>query len=295
MSTSRSEKTRAIILMITACICFTFMNVCVRLSGDLPSVEKTFFRNLITFLIAAVSIVKKREPLNIRRTNIVPAILRTVVGTISIFCGFYAVDHLPIADASILNSLSPFFALFFSALILRERILPRHILCVALAFVGTLFVVRPSGNLAGSLNSLIGAMAGLTSALAYTCVRWANQKGLSGPVIVCFFAGGSCLITLPFMLSAYAHISARQLFFLLLTGFFAAMAQLAVTAAYTKAPARDISIYSYTQMLFTMFVGMLLFQEFPSILSLVGYAIIIGASVLLFFLNRRADAVESAV
>ena len=66
--------------------------------------------------------------------------------------------------------------------------------------------------------------------------------------------------------------------------------QFALTAAYTRAPAREISVYDYTQVLFSALFGFFLFGQIPDALSVVGYIVICGASVALFVYNRRNAA-----
>ena len=127
---------KGMLMIILSAFCFACMNVCVRLSGDLPSVQKSFFRNLVAAAFAAVLIYKNHIRLNIEKTYWPPLLLRCIFGTLGILCNFYAVDHLLVADASILNKLSPFFAILFSFLILKERITPVQAACVLLAFGG---------------------------------------------------------------------------------------------------------------------------------------------------------------
>ena len=99
---------KGMLMIILSAFCFACMNVCVRLSGDLPSVQKSFFRNLVAAAFAAVLIYKNHIRLNIEKTYWPPLLLRCIFGTLGILCNFYAVDHLLVADASILNKLSPF-------------------------------------------------------------------------------------------------------------------------------------------------------------------------------------------
>ena len=74
---------------------------------------------------------------------------------------------------------------------------------------------------------------------------------------------------------------------LLLTGLAAAGGQFGVTAAYTYAPAREISVYDYTQIMFSAIMGLLVFGQLPDMLSFVGYCVIIAAGVIMFLYNKR--------
>lgn len=104
---------KGMIMIILSAFFFACMNVSVRLAGDLPSVEKSFFRNLVAAVFAAAILCKNRTVPKVDKKYWGPLILRCVCGTLGILCNFYAIDHLLVADASILNKLSPFLRLFF--------------------------------------------------------------------------------------------------------------------------------------------------------------------------------------
>ena len=111
------SKNYGIICIILSAFSFACMNLFVKLAGDVPSFEKCFFRNIIALVFAIAIIIKKKVKLNINRTTVFPLIMRAAGGTMGLLCNFYAIDHLVIADASMLNKLSPFFVLIFSYLI----------------------------------------------------------------------------------------------------------------------------------------------------------------------------------
>ena len=171
-------------MIILSAFFFACMNVSVRLAGDLPSVEKSFFRNLVAAVFAAIVLCKNRTVPKVDKKYWGPLILRCVCGTLGILCNFYAIDHLLVADASILNKLSPFFAIIFSFLLLKEKIRPAQAACVALAFIGCLFVVKPGFQNAALVPALIGVCGGLGAGIAYTMVRVLGTHGVKGPVIV---------------------------------------------------------------------------------------------------------------
>ena len=107
-------------------------------------------------------------------------------------------------------------------------------------------------------------------------------------MIVLFFSTFSMLACVPYLIMDFHPISARQIFFLLLTGLAAAGGQFGVTAAYTYAPAREISVYDYTQIMFSAIMGRSRFLvQLPDMLSFVGYCVIIAAGVIMFLYNKR--------
>ena len=279
---------KGMVMIILSAFFFACMNVSVRLAGDLPSFQKSFFRNLVAVVFAAVILLKDHEVPKVKKQYWGPLFLRCAFGTIGILCNFYAIDHLLVADASILNKLSPFFAIIFSYFILKEKINPIQVTAVLLAFAGCLFVVKPGFQNATFLPALIGVCGGLGAGIAYTMVRVLGTQGVRGPVIVFYFSLFSCLAILPFVLLHYTPMSAGQLGSLLMAGLFAAGGQFTITAAYTYAPAGKISIFDYSQILFATLLGFFLFSEIPDKYSFMGYGMIILASLGMFIYNMRA-------
>ena len=150
-----------------------------------------------------------------------------------------------IADANILNKLSPFFAILMSIFILKEKPNKIEWLSVLMAFIGAAFVAKPGAGIA-SFPALIAILGGFTAGTAYTYVRKLGLAGERGPVIVMYFSLFSTLVLLPGLILNFHPMTMKQLAFLLLAGTSAAGGQLAITAAYQHAPARDISVFDYS-------------------------------------------------
>lgn len=274
-------------MIILSAFFFACMNVSVRLAGDIPSIQKSFFRNLVAALFAAIILLRKNIVPKVQKKYWGPLFLRCAFGTLGILCNFYAIDHLLVADASILNKLSPFFAIIFSFLLLKEKITPTQGVCVLLAFIGCLFIVKPGFQNAALIPALIGVCGGLGAGVAYTMVRVLGTHGIKGPVIVFYFSMFSCLFVLPYLALNYTPMTGRQLMTLLMAGLFAAGGQFSVTAAYTYAPAGKISLFDYSQIIFATLLGFLLFGEIPDAYSFIGYGVIILASLGMFVYNMK--------
>lgn len=280
---------RGVVMIILSAFCFACMNGMVRLAGDIPSVQKSFFRNLVAAGFAGVIIWRKHVSLHIGKEARMSLAARCVFGTVGILCNFYAIDHLLVADASILNKLSPFFAIIFSFLLLKERLSLFQAICVGTAFAGCLFVVKPGFENTALLPALVGVGGGLGAGIAYTMVRKLGTMGVKGPVIVFNFSLSSCLVVVPWILFHFAPMTIRQLVILLLAGLCAAGGQFTITVAYTYAPAKKISIYDYSQIIFATVLGYVMFGEIPDGYSFVGYTLIVAASFAMFLYNRREE------
>lgn len=279
--------TLGIIFVLLEAFFFSLMSFYVKLAGDLPTMEKAFFRNVVAAVVALVLLARTPEKFRIKKGCVPNLILRSAFGTIGVLCNFYAISRLGIADANILNKLSPFFAIVMSAFILKE--IPNSVewFSVLLAFIGAAFVIKPSAGIT-SLPAFIGLLGGFGAGTAYTYVRKLSKRGERGPVIVAFFSTFSCLVCLPGLIFDFEPMSARQLIFLLLAGAAAAGGQLSVTAAYRLAPAKEISVFDYSQVLFAALLGAVFLGEIPDGYSVIGYIIIIGTAVGRWFYNLRS-------
>ncbi|MCI8814607.1 MAG: DMT family transporter [Lachnospiraceae bacterium] len=284
-----SEKSKGILCIVLSAFCFALMNLFVRLSGDLPSVQKSFFRNLVAFFFALAVMRKDGIGFSGKKSNLPALDLRSVFGTAGILGNFYAVDHLALADASMLNKMSPFFAIVFSYFVLKEKVRPFQALAVAGAFLGSLLIIKPTVVGMETFPAILGFLGGMGAGAAYTMVRYLSERGEKGPLIVCFFSGFSCLATLPFLLFAYHPMTGRQLLILLLAGLSAAGGQFSITAAYGHAPAREISVYDYSQIIFAAGFGYFIFGQIPDLFSWLGYLIICSMAVAMFFYNNRRE------
>ena len=251
-----SSRRKGILFILLAAFFFSLMSVFVRLSGDVPTMQKAFFRNIVAAVVAMIILLRSKTKISLKKENLPPLLLRSVFGTIGILANFWAVDNLGIADANMLNKLSPFFAILMSIFILGEK--PNRIewLSVILAFIGAAFVAKPSAGIV-SLPALVGILGGFTAGTAYTFVRKAGLQGVKGPIVVAFFSTFSTLVLLPNLLLNYTPMSARQLLFLVLAGCSAAGGQLSITAAYQHAPARDISVFDYSQVVYAALFGII--------------------------------------
>ena len=279
---------KGVLCLILSAFFFSLMSLFVRLAGDLPTFQKAFFRNLIA-TIAAAAVLAKSKSFKMQKGSLPCLLLRSIVGTVGIVGNFYAIDRMNISDASILNKLAPFFSVIFSIILLKEKASWKDWLFVAIAFVGAVFVVKPTSGITKSLPALVGVLGGLGAGMAYTFVRKLGQQGERKAYIVFFFSAFSTLLLLPIMIAQYEAMTWQQLLFLLLAGCMASGAQFSVTAAYTFAPAKSISVYDYTQVLFTALWGILFLSEVPDWISIIGYAIIIGAAVAKYFAARKED------
>lgn len=285
-----SNRTKGVLFIIMSAFGFAMMSAFVKLSGDLPSFQKTFFRNITSCIIAFILIIVNKESFFGKLENQKTLILRSVFGTLGIVFNFYSIDKLVLSDANILNKLSPFFVIIFSALFLKEKINIKQGLAIIVAFIGALFIIKPQFNF-DIIPSLIGVLGAICAAAAYTCLRALGGKE-KYYTIVFYFSFFSTIVILPFMLIVYKEMSMLQFVYLILAGIFASIGQLGITIAYKYAKAKEISIFDYSNILFSAIISIILFNVIPDYLSVIGYIIIFAVSLYMFLYNKKLDKIE---
>ena len=219
--------------------------------------------------------LRQHVPTELSRESRRFVLWRVVLGTLGLVCNFYAVSRINLADANMLNKLSPFFAVVFSTLLLKEKMRLRQLLIVLGAFAASLLIIKPSPANLQLLPSLVGALGGIAAGGAYTCLRGATTHGAPRTLVVFCFSAFSTLAMLPLALLNFTMPSPAQLLWLLLCGVFGACGQFSITAAYTFAPAREISVYDYSQIIFSALLGFFIFDQIPDGLSFLGYGLIL--------------------
>ena len=168
-------------------------------------------------------------------------------------------------------------------------------MCVAGAFVGAVFVIKPSVNIIQSLPAIVAFLGGVGAGVAYTCVRKLSSLKMTGAFIVLFFSAFTCLLSVPSMILDFTPMTLKQTLILIGAGLAAAGGQFGVTTAYYNAPARDISVYDYSQILFSAILGYIAFRQIPDFYSLIGYVIIISMAIIVFVYNKKKGTVVDII
>ncbi|MEP4556705.1 DMT family transporter [Cobetia amphilecti] len=289
------NRPRAVILMCLSAISFALMGAMVKLSGDLPLFEKVFVRNLVSLGVAVV-MVRMAGARLLGHWHHQPMLMaRSLIGLGGVMSFFYAIDHLLLADATILNKLSPFFVSLFAGLFLAERLGGWRLVGMLVAFSGAALVIKPQLAFAeGGVEALLPAMVGLGSAMlagaAYTLIRAMRGREASATIVL-HFSLVSSVVTLVPMLMNPVMPSGPQALALLGIGIFAAGGQILMTTAYRLAPAGEVSIYSYLTIVFSALAGWAIWGEVPDIASLIGFVLIAGVALIGWHASRVAGRV----
>ncbi len=287
-----NNRQKGIVSILASAFGFAFMAFCVRLCDDhgdaVSSFQKSLFRNLIAFFVAAAVYAREHRAavsegfLPVSRLPLRAWLLlagRSLSGVLGIFGNFYALSIIPIGEAMTLNKTAPFFTVLFSWLFLRERAGARRLLCLAVAFAGVMLVMKPGFQGEATKATLCALGGGLGAGIAYTCVRELGVLKVEGSFIVLFFSAFSIFASLPFLADGFDPMTPAQIVIMLGAGLGAAVGQFGVTAAYRFAPPREIAVFDYTNIIFTSLFGFFFFAQTPDLVSVLGFVLIVLAAL----------------
>lgn len=269
--------TRAILWMLLSGFGFTVAGACVRLAGDLPLYEKVFFRNVVGAALAWAIAARAGQRLFRRDGHNGLLLLRAVTGLSGMFCYFYAIDHLNLGDATVLNKLGPFFVIIFAVLLLKERLVRFAVPTLVGAFVGAALVIKPQLDFR-LVPALVGMLSAVFTGLAGVVVRYMRTKE-SPYRIVFFFAVFGVLVSAPMLAFGYRQPTPAQLAALVGIGVGATIGQFALTISYHQAEASKVTIWGYAHVLFAFLAGLLIWGEHPAALSIAGAALIVAMAL----------------
>jgi drug/metabolite transporter (DMT)-like permease len=266
--------------------CMAVLSAIVKWTGErgVPVFEIIFFRNAFAFVplglyiwrTTGFSVLKTKRPGG--------HLTRSGIGLFGMVCGFSAVQHLPLTEATAFNFASPLFMTALSALLLGEVIGPHRWAAVLVGFIGVLIMVRPEP---GHLN-VIGVSLALCSAVgaagAMVAIRQiaATEKGAT--IVFYFTLAGTVLGAVG---SAFHWVAPdpMTLALLILGGLIGGVGQLLLTEALRVAPVGVVAPFDYSQLIWATAMGFLIWGELPHPATILGALVVAASGV--YILHRE--------
>lgn len=284
------DERRGETLLVLSALAFSAMSVQVKLAGrELPVAMLVLARGVVTLVMSVAWLSAKR--IHPWGTNKLGLVQRALFGTGALACYFYAVDALPLAEATVLHYLNPVFVAVIAALFLGERADRRLLAAIALALTGTVLVARPGflfGTAAplGTLGVVVALGSAFLSACAYATVRKLARTE-HADVIVFYFALFAAPIALPFALASWVWPSPSGWLLMLGLGVATQLGQTFMTRGLARVPAARGTTIGYVQIVFAASWGVLLFGEKLSGFTLLGAGLVVLAVVLLLAQGKK--------
>ncbi|WBE24397.1 DMT family transporter [Denitrificimonas caeni] len=265
-------------LLALSALLFSGMGVLVReASATVNNENIVFFRNIVgVFFFLPLLLSKGLRPFKTKRLK--SHLLRTTYGLAAMYCFFYAIAHLPLADAMVFTYSAPVFTPIIAYFWLKEPLTKRMLAFSVLGLLGVILVAKPSDAIFGSL-SLVGLAASLLAASAFVSIR---EMSNTEPAyrMVFYFALFSSLISAIPLLWAWQPLNQQQLILLCAAGLLAALAQIIMSRAYSLAPPGLIGPVAYLAIVFAGVFSFFLWDEVPDVASILGAVLIFTASTL---------------
>ena len=276
------NKRKGIMLIIFSAFFFALMGLFVQLAGDIPFYQKAVFRNAVAMVVSLAAILHGRIGIGVDKECRFPLALRILFGIVAVYCNYYGIDHLPLASASSLNKTGPFFAVLFAIVFFGDTLSRGQLLSVLVAFAGSMFLIVPNLETVG-FASFIALMSGAATGVVHNALRMMRKRGnVDSSVIVFWFCTISTAVAVISCIGHWHPMTVRQVLIMICAGMSSTIGQYAMTAAFRYAPPKEISIFDFTQIIFSAVMGLAFFGQIPSHYSLIAYVLLIVASLIQF-------------
>lgn len=266
------------LLLALSALLFSLMGVGIReVSSSVNNESVVFFRNLVGVLFfLPLLLLKGIGPL--RTTRLRSHLWRTFYGLAAMYCFFYAIAHLPLADAMLFTYSAPVFTPLIAWWWLKEPLTRRMLLTALIGLIGVVMVAKPSQALLDS-QSLVGIAASLLAAFAFVSIR---EMSDTEPAyrIVFYFSLFSALASAVPLSWAWQPLGTHELGLLLVIGLLATTSQIVMSKAYSLAPPGIIGPFAYLAIVFAGVIAWWRWGEMPDFTSLLGAGLIFSASLL---------------
>ena len=274
----------AVFSMILYALSFSIMQIIVKISSaNIPLMEQVFARNFITLLISLVVMVKNKERIFPYKNNIIAVLLRAIFGYLGVVTFFYATNNMLLADASVLQRTSPFWATLFAFIISKEKILKIQWLALIIAIIGSIFIIKPQMN-SNLTTSLIALSAAIFAGIAYAIIGSLKGKE-SNSLIIFYFSLISCLLSLIYFKS-FIKPNSYDLIALIFIGIFAGLSQFFLTVSCKKAPVSTVSIFNYSGVIFSYIFSIFILNEILDAYSIFGTILTVSAAMMVYFYRK---------
>lgn len=278
-SLRRDDLRRGAAFAVLAAAAFAAMAACVKaVSATVGTEVVVFFRSAVGLLVLLPWLLRHgTAAVRTRRPG--GHLWRALFGVGAMYCFFYAIAHLHLAEAILLTYSTPLFIPFIGWLWIREVPPPITLPAVTLGIVGIALIAKPGEALLASGASVVGVLSGILAAAAMVSIRRISDTE-PAPRIVFYFSALSTALSCVPLLWAWRTPAGASLALLVATGVLATLGQLCLTRAYSLAPAARIGAFTYVAVVFGGLIGWWLWQERPDAASLLGMALVIACCLL---------------
>lgn len=264
--------------MVASAFFFAAMSAAVKAaSHSLPNTMVVFFRNAVS-LVALLPLALRHGPARLKTRHLREHLVRALFGLAAMYCFFYAISRLRLADAVLLNYTLPLFLPAIERLWLGEPIPRRLWPPLAVGFLGILLILKPGIGVFQPV-ALVALAAAVLAAVAQVGIRRLTATEPTTRIVFYFAAIATAVSALP-LAATWQTPSGAAWIALLASGLLATAGQLLLTRAYAAAPAGQVGPFLYTSVVFSGVLDWAIWGTTLDGLFVVGAALVVGAAIL---------------
>jgi drug/metabolite transporter (DMT)-like permease len=268
---------------------FSAMGACIKQAAASTPNEVVVFIRCAVSLAILLPWLTRRGGAGIRTQRTGGHLLRAGFGIASMYAFFYAIAHLPLAEAMLLTYSMPLWIPFIAWIWLGERPALTVVPAAVLGLVGIGLITRPGLHPVDTFAAIVGALSGLLAACAMVSIRRLTDTEPATRVVFYFALLGTAIAMLP-LLWAWQTPSPLALTLLIAAGALATLGQIHLTRAYCCAPAALVGPFTYVTVLLAAAIGWLIWDERLDRWSLLGAGLVIATCLLVTLGGRRSAA-----
>lgn len=286
---------RSIGLKILSVALFMTMATFIKIAAEdgVPAGQLIFFRSAFAIPVILIWLMMRHDLAHgLETKDPFGHLWRGLVGVGGMACGFTALGLLPLPEVTAISYATPILIVILAAMFLGEEVRIFRLSAVFIGLAGVIVVLQPKlsvgsltteGEALGAVVALMGAML---AALAQVFIRRLVRTETT-PAIVFYFSLSASVIglcTIPF---GWVWPSPWIIAALVTAGILGGLGQIMLTSAYRGAPASVIAPFEYVSMLMAIGIGYSVFDEVPTMQTLVGAAIIMAAGLFIIWRERQ--------
>ena len=283
-----TDRSKAVFYMMLSVASLSLMQFFINLSGEDGDVFLQVFSRNFLGMILCIYFIRKEKVSYFGDLKSQPYLLaRSLAGFLGLLFTFYAVKHAYLADASIVLRTGPFFTTLVSVIFLKERLNKVQVPVLVVIFAGGWLAANPRFD-SSFIPLGCALLAAVCQGICYPLLRYFREHE-HGMTVIMHFSTFCCLGCLPFMAKGVLIPQGIHILYLILIAITGALGQIFLTYAYRIGPASEIAIYDQFSVVFALVLGALFLNQIPTMRTMVGGILIVGASLVSYFYSMKVE------
>lgn len=264
---------------------FTTMGMIIKTLGEnMPSYQLVFYRNVFAVIMLAPFLFRQRLT-HVKTKRIGMHLIRSVSGLLAMYCFFYALANIELANAMLLKLTGPIFIPIIAILWIHEKVTFKTYFGIALGFLGVIVFLNPSAEI--QFASIIGLIGGALAAGAKVAIRRMSDTEPTARIVFYFALFGALFSGVPMLTGDIYTPNAYEWMLLISLGLVGTIGQFFLTKAYHMAPASQVGPFTYSSLIWASLAGWLFWNEWPETNTFIGAALIITAGLVILYSKKK--------